>query len=398
MHITTFQRLSTSLAMVGLLLALTVLSGCGSGAQNSNFSGTSTQTASSSTTTTTTPAPAATPLPASVNIQPQVPAGTPGAASLAPHGIMASVMGWFITPVYAADPRANILTLPGATVNAINGQGSVVATATTNSSGIATFNNLPPGTYTFTVSKNIPGGGVVQLSLVTDITPNSTQTLPVTTATTAIAEMILAAGNGQTAGVDLGAFNGLSNSGNAQFQTLQNEINNAVASGTPIFDPGSGVPTNSQISQSSTAAANQIFTVVFRYPAPNQTGVHRLGPIAVCFNKAVNQAGIPPTYQNWQVTHTTVSTGVSLTITPSNFTQFGNWNYSDTQVTVNGVTLPAHCLYFTLSSTMSAFAQEVYIWQFAQTPTATDGSTLTLTGADQPGQLNNLTFFTGSDN
>lgn len=252
--------------------------------------------------------------------------------------------------------------------------------------------SLVPGTYLVKVSK-----GSVFIEAVINVSSSSSQSFVIDATATAVATLILAqSGSTGFSGVDVGAYYAQGGGSNATFTSLVAGITNAITQGLSYLDATTGLLSDTTLSAQGSAIDSALFTVLFRYPTAYQTDVHRNGPIAVAFNKSVQASCMPPTYTAWSVSHVSVTTGQTITIDNTNYTQYGTWSYSDSPQTVNGVALPAHCLNFVLNSqSMVANSKEVFTWTFNALPVAQNSTPLTLVDGGAH-IVNNLTFYTGS--
>lgn len=382
-------RLSTFLS-VGLLAFF--LTGCGGGGGGSTgFAPVPVVTA-----TGTTPSNSTTPGPAVGNVIVSAKAPTNVVARGAERDWLGALLSLFSPPAQAQGVA--LTALPSATVVVLSSIGAFVTTGVTDITGAAVFSGLTPGTYTFIVSKTT-SAGFVQLAAVGVVTSGSTLNLNINPTTTALTYVIRSQStNGDITGTDTGAFDSLTNGSNTDFNQLLNNITTQIQTGQGLFDTNNGGLLNSALATQANATGQTLFLVVFRYPAPNQVGVKRSGPMVVAFNKPVKQAQIPPTYTDWTVTHQRVTTGQTITINNSNFTQYGTWSYSDSPQTINGVAIPPHALAFTLGAQqMSANAREVFQWRFGAVPQATDNTFLTLAPGESSGTFLDLVFYTGND-
>lgn len=372
-------RRSTGVALALGFLVL-CLAGCGGG---NGFNPT--------TTVRQTPTPQVV---SAIVVQPLVPLNTPGGRAIAMEapGLVERLMAFLMPPVYA-QPQVTVLTLPGFVCSAIGPQGSVVATATVDEHGNASFSSLPAGNYLFrTTSAQYPN--TVALVLVA-ITASANQQTVVSDATaTAVALIALSASNGNINGLDIAAFNG--QAGTASFQAVTSSVNLALSSGASFVNTSTNTITDPTITAQVTTANSTLLTVVGRYPAPSQTSIPRTNvPIYVTFSQAMDTSTLPPTNTAWSVQHTSVSTGQVVTITNSNYSIYGSWSYSDSTRTVFGVSVPAHSLVFSFTQTMAAGSAENFLWQFSSLPRSANGTVLTASASVSPA-WNYLTFYTGN--
>jgi len=305
-------------------------------------------------------------------------------------GLLDRMLSCVVSTAYA---QTLLNTLPGFTVTVYDGYGHVVATGVTDPTGTVVFPALPPGNYGFVVSNpSYPNTVLLLLATLTNqsviLTANANSTAA---AVVALSEVP----NGNFSGMDVDTYNSLA-TGNADYQAVAASIANSLASGSDFFDPSQRTITDPQLEAEVQTAANSALTVIQRYPAPYQTGIATTNvPVYVTFSKAMNTATMPPAYTNWQVIHYSQRSGQTVTIDNSNFPAFGSWSYTgETPNTViGGINVPAHSLVFTYTGTMASNAQEDFQWKFGTMPNAADGMLLT-SSTTQPGQVNNLTFYT----